>query len=518
MSAMDPEILTPAVRTKPVFPRWARWFIAPLLLLSVVTAVVGPSILDVLAAFLLPFAAVGAVAISMWLESRLYFASLGLPSLVRVSIAVIVPPVSLAIGLVGFALLSTLVGIASEDLGGLALAVLLLAVVWFSAAALGSAVVLGIDLLAGHLAGSFRARLMIAFASLNIIAVLVTTAISLAVLGASDLLRNPEVAAQTVTVDIAANDPEVARLIDGVIAFSERPVLVVLFSLGLTFVLALPSFLSATSKLADAAMERIHPLHFAFDALARGRRDIRLEEAGSSDFVRMSRSFNRMVEALALSERMERAFGLYVSGHVLDRIRQQHGEAVIPAALREASVFFADIRGFTSMSERLSPEQVVGVLNRWFERVVGLVERHDGYLNKFIGDAVVVVFNGPIDQPDHAARACRCAIALQEEVSRLNAEHAFPEIGELAVGVGVATGPMVCGNVGGTQQMEYTVIGDTVNLSSRLTSRAAKGEVLASEATARALPADQPATRLDAIPVKGKEQPIVPYRVWPRPS
>ena len=295
-----------------------------------------------------------------------------------------------------------------------------------------------------------------------------------------------------------------------------HPTEVVLLIHGLAALLALPVILSAATKLAEAVMDRIHPLAAAFDAVAAGERDVVVEEGGSSDFRRLAASFNRMLASLALAERMERAFGLYVSGHLMERIRGQHGEARIPPSLREATVFFCDVRGFTSMSERLAPEEVVAVLNTWFERVVAEVDRHQGYLNKFIGDAVVVVFNGPIDQPDHAARATRCAISLQEACAELNAQGAFAKVEALRVGVGVATGPMVCGNVGGARQMEYTVIGDTVNLSSRLTSLAGAGEVWVSEATAAALPAELPSVAQEPVKVKGKALAVLPHRVWPR--
>ena len=157
----------------------------------------------------------------------------------------------------------------------------------------------------------------------------------------------------------------------------------------------------------------------------------------------------------------------------------------------------------------------MGVLNRYFDEVVELVEAHQGYLNKFIGDAVVVVFNGPLDQPDHAERAVRLRDRAPGEVARLNREGAFPEVGELKVGVGVATGPMVCGNIGSSRQMEYTVIGDTVNLASRLTSKAGAGEVWINAEAARHLPDGLPAIPLEPIKVKGRPFAIVPYRVWP---
>ena len=212
---------------------------------------------------------------------------------------------------------------------------------------------------------------------------------------------------------------------------------------------------------------------------------------------------------------MERAFGSYVSGHLLERIRAQHGEAVLPPTSREASVFFADIRGFTSFSERLSPEALVSVLNRYFAHVVELVEAHQGYLNKFIGDAVVVVFNGPIDQPDHAERAVRCALALQEEVARLNRGGRLPRgRARWRSGVGVATGPMVCGNIGSQRQMEYTVIGDTVNLASRLTAPGQRRRGLGQRGDGPWPPGGRrPWSPLPALQVKGKEAPVLAYRV-----
>ena len=220
--------------------------------------------------------------------------------------------------------------------------------------------------------------------------------------------------------------------------------------------------------------------------------------------MKLSRAFNGMVGSLALAQRMDRAYGAYLGKQVSERIRAQHGEAALPASSRVASFFFADIRGFTSMSEKLEPAQVLGILNRYFEKVVAIIDAHEGYLNKFIGDAVVVVFNAPLDQPDHAERAVRCAIAIQQEVARLNEAGAFPEVGGLFVGIGVASGPVVAGNLGSQKQMEYTVIGDTVNLAARLTSKAPAGEVWVNAATAAALPPEMRGVELPAVPGEGQ--------------
>ncbi len=264
--------------------------------------------------------------------------------------------------------------------------------------------------------------------------------------------------------------------------------------------------------------ERLAPLLTAFDRVAAGDRSIHLEEAGSQDLCSLARGFNEMVDKLYIAERIERAFGQYVSSQVLERILAQHGAVLLTAELRTASVFFADIRGFTHISERLPPPVVVDLLNRYLEQIVPVVDRYHGFLNKFVGDAVVVVFNGPVDQPDHPERATCCAIALQKLLVQLNANGLFAEVGRLEVGVGVATGPMLCGNIGARSRMEYTVIGDTVNIASRMTGHARGGEVWVTEPTARQLPSTIAAVPYEAFKFRGKELAVVPYCVWPPPQ
>jgi adenylate cyclase len=245
---------------------------------------------------------------------------------------------------------------------------------------------------------------------------------------------------------------------------------------------------------------------------------VSVREDESPELGRLGRTFNQMVAKLAMAEQMERAFGLYTSTHLLDRIRSQHGNAALPGAIRDATVLFADIRGFTSLSERLPPEHVVAVLNRFFDAALDTIERFDGFVNKFVGDALMVVFNGPVDQGDHAERATRCAVALQQQIAALNAERAFQYVDALEVGVGIASGPMVCGNIGGRRQIEYTVIGDTVNMASRLCSAAAGGEVLVSGRTAGALPTSIDTRPLPPLQVKGKTDPVRVLCAWPPTS
>jgi class 3 adenylate cyclase len=283
-----------------------------------------------------------------------------------------------------------------------------------------------------------------------------------------------------------------------------------------TAFLALPAVISVCAKLADNVMERITMLQTAFERVAEGDRSVHVEEAGSPEFFSLSLSFNEMIDKLYVAERIERAFGQYVSAQVLQRIREQQGSVKIEPQLKIATVFFADIRGFTPISEKLPPNVVVDLLNRYLEQVVPVVEQHAGFINKFVGDAVVVVFNGPFEQPDHAERAVHCAIAVQALIEQANNHGLFPEVGQLNIGIGVATGPMLCGNIGTKSRIEYTVIGDTVNLSSRMTGHARPGEVWVSEETAKRLPSHVPVHAAEPIKFKGKDRAIVPYRAWPQ--
>lgn len=376
---------------------------------------------------------------------------------------------------------------------------------WVCAAGLGSALVVAVDRSVSAWRARFPTRLTAAI--LFLIAVALQLAMAASVLSAA-LISALTRKAPGVNVSPAFGMSE-AELRQWMVDNPERAALAIFVAV---FLAALPAVVSASAKLAEAAMERVRPMAKAFALVSQGTRTVRVEEAGSIEFIELAQSFNRLVAALDATERMERAFGRYVSGQVLSRIKAQHGQAELAPQLREATVFFADIRGFTSLSEKLNPEQVVTFLNGYLARVVAQVDAHEGYLNKFIGDAVVVVFNGPVDQPDHAERAVKCARALQAEVAKINAEGVLPEVGELRIGVGVATGPMVCGNVGGPTQMEYTVIGDTVNLSARLTSLAQAGEVWVSEATAAAAPGFQYSV-LPEVKLKGKEKPVAPRRV-----
>jgi class 3 adenylate cyclase len=476
-------------------------------------------------------ALLAACSMASWLEERLYTHASAWSRPRRLAAALALPVLSALGGAVSSGVVSLPFKLLGLD-GTLPMA-LLAGGAWLTLAASGSLAVVVLDVVVSAVVRDFRSRILLAV--LGLVA-LSTTLATLSALFASQLrtlLVGMSVQSSADGAGLHFGDAPTASA-SGNLQFSlghaastagrasvleeaDVGALVVLLAC-MAGLMALPLLLSACGKLADAVMERLHPLQRAFALVTAGDLSVHVEEGGSEDFVQLSRAFNGMVGALSLAQRMDRAYGTYLGKQVADRIRAQHGEAALPASSRVTSVLFADIRGFTAMSEKLPPARVLDILNRYFERVVAAIDAHEGYLNKFIGDAVVVVFNAPLDQADHAPRAVRCAIAIQQEVAKLNAEGAFTEVGGLQVGIGIATGPVVAGNLGSQKQMEYTVIGDTVNLAARLTSKAPAGEVWVNEGNAAALPDDLPKTALPAFQVKGKTQWVTASRVWPRPA
>jgi adenylate cyclase len=168
---------------------------------------------------------------------------------------------------------------------------------------------------------------------------------------------------------------------------------------------------------------------------------------------------------------------------------------------------FADIRGFTSFSEDLAPEDVVRQLNSLLEIMVECTFEQEGTLDKFIGDAILVLFNAPLEQPDHVARSMRTAIAIQNRL----AGHSSG----LSVGIGLHRGEAIVGNIGTQRRLEYTAIGSTVNIASRLCGIAQPGEIIVSSAMIDEIGEGYETESLGPVTVKGLKVPLNSYRVRP---
>lgn len=503
--SVAPTVLTPAVRPYLPFPRAFAALLAAAVVAETALSLLPGRPLWELTLAVRAFAALCACGLGSWVEDRIYTALHRTEhTALRLLVAVALPPLA-ALGGVYLAIGVRELG-GPYHLGGALALSAMVGGVWMASSGLGSLLILVLDRVVSRLVADLRSRITLATLGLLVFSSSVALVTFLALPEVSStLLQRPWLSA-LLTRAVADAMPlqelafEYPEALQGVVT-------------ALALLVATPAVLSACRKLAEAVMERIHPLARGFDAISRGDTSVRVQEAGSSDFIQLSRSFNRMAATLTQARHIERALGVYLGPQLAEQIRRS-GTLNTEPRLKLVTVFFADIRGYTTLSERLTSHQVLSVLNRYFEQMVPLVDEQGGYLDKFVGDAMLVVFNGLIDQPDHVERAVRCAIRLQERTAQLNREGAFPE-GTLEVGIGVATGYIVLGNVGAAQKMDYTVVGDTVNLASRLTSQAAPGEIWVNELTSQALPPSFARERLDALRLKGKDNPIVPYRVWP---
>ena len=205
---------------------------------------------------------------------------------------------------------------------------------------------------------------------------------------------------------------------------------------------------------------------------------------------------------------MRERFRRLLSPAIAEQVLSGQLEVAKGGELRETTILFADIRGFTSMSESHEPEIVVDALNEYFERMVEIVFRYEGTLDKFIGDEMMVLFGSPVAHEDDPDRAVRAALEMQAALADLNAQHQARELPPFEIGIGINTGEVVAGYIGSSQALEYTVIGDPVNTGSRLCSLARAGQTLISEGTLEKLGGAFELKELPAEKVKGKAQPI----------
>src|SRR5579871_1058624 len=186
---------------------------------------------------------------------------------------------------------------------------------------------------------------------------------------------------------------------------------------------------------------------------------------------------------------------------------------------QEVTVMFADIRGFTTMSETMEPGRVVEILNEYFTRVTDVIFDNGGTLDKYMGDAVMAVFGAPISKGNDAANAVNSAIQIQRLLIELNRDAAARNWPELRVGIGVNTGNAIAGNIGSPRRLDYTVVGDAVNTAQRLMTNAEGGQVLISESTAKKLGKNFDLERLPELKVKGRNEAVPVFRVeWAEKS
>jgi adenylate cyclase len=221
----------------------------------------------------------------------------------------------------------------------------------------------------------------------------------------------------------------------------------------------------------------------------------------------------RAHERLAKEEVARANYSRFLPEYVVKQMLENPESFKLGGVTQTITVLFADIRGFTRISEHASPEKIVQLLNRYFSAMTDIIFAHGGTLDKYLGDGLMALFGAPTVTPKDAANAMSAAVAMQRRMLSINDElraEGYPEIG---IGIGLHTGEVIVGYIGSERRSEYTAIGDTVNTASRLESNAKAGEILVSEVTAQAARSRYQLAGREPISVKNREQPVPLFEV-----
>lgn len=212
---------------------------------------------------------------------------------------------------------------------------------------------------------------------------------------------------------------------------------------------------------------------------------------------------------------MKKAFSNYVSADLVAQILKDPDSLKLGGEKREISILFSDIRGFTTLSEKLSPEDLVQILNDYLNPMTLIVLEEKGTLDKYIGDAIMAIYNAPLDVAGHAEHACRSALKMMLKLKELNQSFIERGIQAIDIGIGINTGDAVVGNMGAAMRFDYTAIGDNVNLASRLEglNKIYGTHIIVSEYTRQSAGSDLPFREIDLVTVKGKRHPVPIYEL-----
>jgi adenylate cyclase len=212
----------------------------------------------------------------------------------------------------------------------------------------------------------------------------------------------------------------------------------------------------------------IRRLSDAARRIAEGDFKINLKAKGRDEIAHLSTAFNEMAKGLEERDRVKETFNKFHNKEIAEKLLT--GEVKLGGERKEATVFFSDVRGFTALSETMEPEQVVEMLNEYMTRMVSIIRAHGGVVDKYVGDAIMALWGVPLTGEDDVYRAVKACLSMREELAKLNELRISRGQGALKIGMGLNMGPLIAGNIGSNEKMEYTVIGDAVNLASRIES------------------------------------------------
>lgn len=285
-----------------------------------------------------------------------------------------------------------------------------------------------------------------------------------------------------------------------------RALLVTAIIIGLAFLFNFGFSQSMTSPLGV--------LYRATEKIAAGQFDIKLRAQSSDEIGALTEAFSKMAVGLQERDKLKTTFNKFHSKEIAKKI--MHGEMKLGGEKKTATVFFSDIRGFTSISEKMSPDEVVHMLNEYMTEMVKIIQKHKGVVDKYVGDAIMALWGVPESTSQDAANCVRAALEMREAMIKYNQKRKSKGLQELQIGIGIHTGEVLAGNIGSEERLEYTVIGDTVNQASRIESanKEFESDILVSDTTHALIKSQNfafgPALH---IKVKGKTDKITVHQV-----
>jgi class 3 adenylate cyclase len=304
-------------------------------------------------------------------------------------------------------------------------------------------------------------------------------------------------------------DLDLRALVDPVVRSNTRQlagIAAVVLGLGVTAGMIFVALLSGPLRRLRLGVERLRDGDLAARVPPTSR-----DEVGD-----LTRAFNEMGDALLQKQRIQNAFGRYVSDYVLNQLLEGPDGEALTGMEREVTILFADLRGFTHLSEGLKARAVVRLLKEIFQLASDRILERGGTIDKFIGDSVMAYFGAPVHQPDHAQRAVASAVDILQSVEARNRRlraSGDPAALPVEVGIGIHSGIVVVGDVGSDRRTDYTVVGDTVNVAHRLEKLARPGQILISEAVQRAVRGARRLRFEGERQLSGREEPVHVYSV-----
>ena len=287
-----------------------------------------------------------------------------------------------------------------------------------------------------------------------------------------------------------------------------------IFLIGITGLISLGLIITWLSK---TITRPLRILDKGTSSIAKGDFSVSVEETGPKEVARLGHAFNQLGQQL--TEYIEKrdfirdTFGRYLTQEVVNKLLESQNGLELGGERRKVTIMMTDLRGFTALSERLDPEQVVQMLNTYFEFMVDVVLEYKGTINEIIGDALLIIFGAPQEMPDRAQRAIACAIEMQNAMKEVNKQNRSQGLPDLEMGIGLNEAEVIVGNIGSSKRSKYGVVGSGVNMTSRIESYTVGGQILISESVRQEageiLRIDE---KREVIP-KGAETPLIIYEI-----